>query len=348
VRSGVAHERTWKLQMPESPINLNLAKVVHRVMTDSKGWHIDELQSELDIAQRTYRKYRELLMSHFTPFQTHDGTSRLGEVRDAGGRYLRLVGDPVNVPDSGILARFAALYFARQMLSFLEDSAVERVFSEMIGSFRARFDDQELVNHLLRNVDRLFYYVPHAPKDYTDKGELIRTLIASLVYTHRLQIDYDPANGERRVVEIEPLTLMSYRSGLYVIARDIATDTEKNYAVDRIKSATKLGKFIYPSASQYRPGDRHLSAFGIFTRPGVQESIRVQLVFADEKWIKADLLEREWHPSQTFEELEDGRLRMTFMVSTLVEVRPWVLSYGDKVSIECPPAESILWHSLDL
>lgn len=330
--------------MPESPINLNLATVVHRVMTDPRGWNIEELQSDLGIAQRTYRKYRELLTSQFSPFIGEDGSPKLAEVKEDGARYLRLIGAPMSAPDPGVLARFAALYFARQMLSFLEDSAVERVFSEMIGSFRARFEDQELVDHLLRNVDRLFYYVPHAPKDYSDKGALIRTLLTSLVFTYRLVIDYDAANGERREVEIEPLTLMSYRSGLYIIGRDVATDREKTYAVDRIKSATRTRKFQYPAAHEYQPGARHVSAFGIFTRPSDQATIRVQLVFANEKWLKADLKEREWHPSQTFEELGDGRLRMSFMVNTLVEVRPWVLSYGDKVTIESPPAESILWH----
>jgi hypothetical protein len=32
-------------------------------------------------------------------------------------------------------------------------------------------------------------------------------------------------------------------------------------------------------------------------------------------------------------------------VNSLVEVRPWVLSYGDKVEIVSPPPTSNLWYS---
>jgi hypothetical protein len=38
---------------------------------------------------------------------------------------------------------------------------------------------------------------------------------------------------------------------------------------------------------------------------------------------------------------------MTFTVNTLVEVRPWVLGYGDNVEIVNPPPHSNLWLSTD-
>jgi predicted DNA-binding transcriptional regulator YafY len=333
--------------MPEAPINLNLARVVHRLMTHPRGWHIDEMQRELDIAQRTYRKYREVLQSQFEPLHREDGTSRIREVKEADGRYLRLVGPSILLQETGILARFAGLYLARQMLSFFDGTDVARVFNDLISDIRHRVDDQDLAEHLLRNVDRLFYYVPHAPKDYARHGSVIRLLIECLVYPHQIELDYDPANGARKVTVIEPLTLMSYRSGLYVIARDTQSGVEKTYAVDRIQSARKLGRFEYPGEDEYRPSNRHASAFGIFASAASNHPIRVQLIFRNEKWLHRDLLEREWHHSQQFEVLPDGRLLMTFTVNTLVEVRPWVLGYGDNVEIVNPPPHSNLWLSTD-
>ena len=86
---------------------------------------------------------------------------------------------------------------------------------------------------------------------------------------------------------------------------------------------------------------------GIFASAASNHPIRVQLIFRNEKWLHRDLLEREWHHSQQFEVLPDGRLLMTFTVNTLVEVRPWVLGYGDNVEIVNPPPHSNLWLSTD-
>jgi hypothetical protein len=41
--------------------------------------------------------------------------------------------------------------------------------------------------------------------------------------------------------------------------------------------------------------------------------------------------ERLWHPSQTFEEHEDGSLIVTLRVAATFEVRRWVLGFGAEV-----------------
>ena len=43
--------------------------------------------------------------------------------------------------------------------------------------------------------------------------------------------------------------------------------------------------------------------------------------------------ERLWHPSQSFRDLEDGRLEMTLQVADTLEVRRWVLGYGVQAEV---------------
>ena len=38
--------------------------------------------------------------------------------------------------------------------------------------------------------------------------------------------------------------------------------------------------------------------------------------------------EKKWHPSQKLRELKDGELEMTLTLSSLVEVRRWILNWG--------------------
>ena len=52
---------------PSKPIALNPATIVHRLLTNARGWEVQDLCDELEIADRTYRKYRQLLQEEFLP-----------------------------------------------------------------------------------------------------------------------------------------------------------------------------------------------------------------------------------------------------------------------------------------
>jgi predicted DNA-binding transcriptional regulator YafY len=40
-----------------------------------------------------------------------------------------------------------------------------------------------------------------------------------------------------------------------------------------------------------------------------------------------------WHRSQRLTELPDGGLELTVTVAGIVEIRPWILSWGDGVEV---------------
>jgi predicted DNA-binding transcriptional regulator YafY len=44
-----------------------------------------------------------------------------------------------------------------------------------------------------------------------------------------------------------------------------------------------------------------------------------------------------WHRSQRLSELPDGRVELSLDVAGIVEVRPWILSWGDSVEVLEPP-----------
>ena len=46
--------------------------------------------------------------------------------------------------------------------------------------------------------------------------------------------------------------------------------------------------------------------------------------------------ERIWHPSQKIQELADGGLELTLQLSSLLEIEPWVLSWGEHVRVLGP------------
>jgi predicted DNA-binding transcriptional regulator YafY len=319
---------------------LNYARIVYRLLTSPRGWRVDRLQADLEIAPRTWTKYRKVLEEEFEPFFDRGGGSRLQVVQEGDSRWLRLVDPDFRASAPQLLARLAAYRLAGLVVGSLGESLGQAVADAFTALGRGRKSKEEtrLLSRLNRDLDRLLYFRPHAAKDYRAKGEVIDALLRSLVKHKQIVITYEASNGAYAQHELEPLTLTLYQGGLYVLARYPGKKRVYNFVVDRIGlvEISKSG-FSYPSANEYHPERILADSFGIFFRakkPGKKH--KVELVFADKKWLQVYLLERKWHPTQKFRQLSDGRLRFSFEVSNLVEVAQWVRGFGDDVEILKP------------
>jgi len=327
---------------PEQPIALNLAKILFRLMTNPRGWRVDALKAELGIKGRTYRKYRSLLRDHFEHLiDASTGTrSLITQVRDGEAQYLRLRDSEEPVEDHPLFyTRIATLQLARQVFHFLRGTDVHEQMEGQYLDFLSRIGDRTFVfRDLLRDMDRKLYYRAWAPKDYSkaDKQKMLRVIIRSLFYCRRVRVDYDSPNWKEPSI-VEPLTLVLWRSSLYLIVRFKGDEKTYQLAVDRIKDISITAeRFRYPSKETYSPQKLTRGSFGGVFHERDKDPTNVELIFANERWLKLDLAERLWHETQEFEELSDGRLRMTFTVGSMVEVWPWIRSYGDDVEVVRP------------
>lgn len=324
--------------MSDSPANMNLAKIVHRVIADPKGWRVDDLLNTLGIGERCYRNYRKRLQDHFGPFQSTNGDSCLQEVRLNGVKYLKLVDMPStqNHEDS-FPSRLAALHFAKLLLGFVDETPVGGAFSDILDEFEDRLQDRSFtLNHLMRNVDRIFYQLPDAPKDYSNHGDTIQAIVHGMIFTKKVQVTYESASFDAFDVVLEPYTLAVHRSALYLIARAEGREDIRIWAVDRIQQFQALDdRFDYPTAGAYSPKDYTEGSFGIY-RSDATDRTKFVLKFKDKRWLKLFVQERQWHPTQKFQELKNGQLKMTFSVNTEMEVWPWIRSFGDDVTVVRP------------
>ncbi len=318
--------------------NLNLAEIVYRVMTSHRGWAVEDLKAKLGIKDRAYRKYRLRLQQDFTHFLGRDG-SRLQEVTDGDTRYLRLVDlREHGWSDADFVARVAALHFASRLLGFARGTEIGDAIEAFLEDFRHTLRDRkEILTEVLGNADRMFYEIPDAPKDYADKGEIIHDIVQAMLLHRRIDVDYDSASlrGAWKMT-LEPLTLATHRSALYLFARARGYEDIRIYAVDRfISVALTDDKFEYPSSVKYDPDTYVSGAWGVFRGDG-DGTHEFELLFADKRYLKMFLQERRWHESQQFEELDDGRLRMTFETTSDREVWPWIRGFGDDVEVVAP------------
>lgn len=322
----------------------NFALIVHRLMTQPRGWAVDALIKELGIKERTYRDYRQELQQDFEPFFDHEGGSRLQEVElGEGRRVLKLVDlDEYGPSSEAARERFMGMHLVRKMFSILDGTALLEAVDDILQEVEAGLKDRGLRYSWKSDLERKLYVHPEAPRDYSNKGEVLSSLLHALMHERRITIVYDSASWEKPAMELElePLSLVLAKGSLYLMARMAEHGDVRSYALERIDQVKGRGeRFVYPELTQYDPAKLFDGYFGAFAGSS-GSSVEVKLRFANIYRLKKYLMERTWHQSQEFIELEDGRLLMTFKVQSMNQVWPWIRSFGKEVQVLAPSEEA--------
>jgi predicted DNA-binding transcriptional regulator YafY len=108
----------------------------------------------------------------------------------------------------------------------------------------------------------------------------------------------------------------------------------RTYKVERIRSAT-LTTDRYEIPDDFDPDAWLANSWGIWSSDSTPTE-RVRLRF--DAAIAHRVREAVWHRSQQLTELDDGGIELTVTVAGTVEIRPWILSWGDGVEVLEPPA----------
>lgn len=136
-------------------------------------------------------------------------------------------------------------------------------------------------------------------------------------------------------VDVFPHRLISRDQCWYLIATDLERGGQKTYALPRISGATPRPK---PEAFEEPEFiDHYHHAFGIWTPYDRGAHLHQVIVELDGYWARL-ARERRWHPSQELEDLGPARVRITFHLSELVEVKSWVLGFGGAATVIAPVA----------
>jgi predicted DNA-binding transcriptional regulator YafY len=149
-----------------------------------------------------------------------------------------------------------------------------------------------------------------------------------------VEFDYEPAGAERRHARVRPYFVEPDSAGrsVYLIGFDETVGAMRTYKVERIRSST-LTPDRYEIPADFDP-DRWLAhSWGIWSSD-TTEIADVRLRF--DASVAHRVRESIWHRSQRLTELPDGRIEMELTVAGIVEIRPWILSWGDAVEVLAP------------
>lgn len=304
---------------------LNKAQKLVRMvewMSFPGGVRADTVIHRFELDDRTLRRYLQDLRDLDLPVE--DTGRGEGRVLSLDPRWRR----------TGVvltLSEVLSLHFGRTLFDFLEGTQ----FAADLDGALERLAPAIPVNHqtVTADLDRRFLAVPEPSKRYSGAvSELIDTIVTSLVYDNTLDATYRKASGVARNYRLEPYTIATFRQGLYLFARDVKANQVKTFAIERFTDVVRLRSLKFELPTGWEPRAHLAHAFGIIN------GTPVAVVIAFHERVSAYLKERTWHPTQTFGTRPDGRLELRMYVADTVELRTWILGFGDDAEV-LEPAE---------
>jgi len=161
---------------------------------------------------------------------------------------------------------------------------------------------------------------------------ILETLTRAARQRHRLRLQYRKPGvreGEWRVVD--PYQLANVDGDWYLFAFDQMRKDIRTFVPARIQSVEVTGEsFERPAKFELEKLLR--DSFGVHSREG-----RYSVILHFEESVADYIREKKWHSSQQLTELPGGGVEMRLQLSSLQEIRRWVLGWGGSATVVGPP-----------
>jgi predicted DNA-binding transcriptional regulator YafY len=209
-------------------------------------------------------------------------------------------------------------------------SAFEKLQENLPGSLR---------EHVARSLD-VYQRAPVDP-EFIDR---VRLLTKAWADRRVVEIEYEGAAYEGRAARLVPdephvsrrtvrpwLIEPSLRThALYLIGFDEDRQAMRTFKIERIRSVSVTPRSFERPEAESLEAELGRGWDIIADQPPVEVTLRFSPAVADR------VLETRWHPEQRTKRQPDGSLIWTTTVSGLIEIRLWILEWGDDVEVLGP------------
>lgn len=195
--------------------------------------------------------------------------------------------------------------------------------------------EQGLPPALAEHVERTLDVLSKAPRDERFSAN-VRLLTKAWAERRVVIIDYEPAHYDRgaapRRATVRPYLLEPslQTHALYLIGFDEERAGLRTFKIERIRTAALTPRTFQPPD----PAATTTALRAAWDIIADQEPVEVVLRFTPR--VAARVLEATWHPTQSVATEVDGSLRWRATVSGTIEIRLWILAWGNDVEVLAP------------
>ncbi|MEN3039548.1 MAG: transcriptional regulator [Candidatus Kryptonium sp.] len=159
---------------------------------------------------------------------------------------------------------------------------------------------------------------------------IFREILSAIKERELLEIEYRKED-HYEIREVEPYHLFYSLGFWYLGARCRKSREYRTFALDKIKSLKRTGKYFLPDEEGIVSPEKIEEAFG----PYPDESKKEVVIIAEPE-VKEFFLRKKWIKDQEVEELDDGRLKVSFKVRGLKIFKHWLYSWLPFITILKP------------
>jgi len=161
--------------------------------------------------------------------------------------------------------------------------------------------------------------------------EIFDALAKATASRRQLRFDYrkpGQARPEARVVD--PYHLANINGEWFLFAFDHARMDIRTFVPARISGVAQTGR-TFPRPSRFSLEKRLHDSFGVVSGQG-----EFNVVLRFDEFAAGYIREKRWHASQQLRNLKGGGAELQMKLSSLEEVRRWVLSWGGHAKVISP------------
>ena len=277
------------------------------------GLTVREMAQEMGVAEKTIRRDLVLFKRLAFPLEEADG--------ERGRKTWRLGAGGSAPPLQFTFDEAVALYLARPFLAPLAGTELWQAAQSALRKIRATLDEPAIA--YLERFPQLFHCTTFGLGDYSKKAGIIDDLAFAAEEHKAVHISYQSLQAtEPATRDVYPYSLVRHKGWLYLIAFDPRHDQVRCYKVDRIE-AVEVSSFTFQRPADFDVSKYLAGAFGIYDGDG-DVTVVVKFLPAVVRYVR----ESKWHANLVSSRQRDGSLLARFHLSTTVEIKGWILSFG--------------------
>lgn len=233
------------------------------------------------------------------------------------------------------LTDVAALFLGRGLFDFSKGTLLEESLNKIYETIESQLTrEKDFIR--MGTLKKKVHIVSDGPKQLSPSHvDELDEVLTGLLDEKQIQFEYTSSSGHHRSLIAIPYTLVTYKMGLYLLAKPLKNKSEdiRIFAIERMKNTEALRGTSYRIPKNYSP--KKYFEHALFLQKGTPT--QVELIF--DRGSAPFISIRRFHHSQTLQRLDDGRIRVTLTVpagETDFEIVNWIISFHEHVKVVCP------------
>lgn len=226
------------------------------------------------------------------------------------------------------ILQMVSLFLSKTHFSIFKGTGIKEHTDELYEQLQAILKTED--RQLAQNLDRKYYTKHIGPRNYHDRAQDVIQINAAIIQDNRLRVKYSRVEDGAISFILEPYSLVSYKTGLYVVGYSEYHKKIDRFCLDDLQDVEWLEGDTFDYPEDYHPAHFFENVFGIIAG----DPVDVELHFSSK--VRPYVYRSKWVESQKNTLTDDGGVVTTMRLKGTIEADSWIMSFGQHAAVARP------------